>query len=167
MLLRPPRRPQPAAPPVTPARPASRTAAVVAAAAALTVAVAGCSGGGGFSGIYSLPLPGGASLGPHPYRVTAEFSNVLDLVPQSAVHVNDTAVGRVVRIYLPPHSWTARVVMLVNGRVHLPAGRSRSDSWLRPGQQPRGRPRMTASAEAPCAALRRRTGVKNRGRCCS
>ena len=110
MLLRPPRRPQPAAPSVTPARPASRTAAVVATAAALTVAVAGCSGGG-FSGIYSLPLPGGASLGPHPYRVTAEFSNVLDLVPQSAVHVNDTAVGRVVRIYLPPHSWTARVVM--------------------------------------------------------
>ena len=132
MLLRPPRRPQPAAPPVTPARPASRTAAVVATAAALTVAITGCSGGGGFSGIYSLPLPGGASLGPHPYRVTAEFSNVLDLVPQSAVHVNDTAVGRVVRIYLPPHSWTARVVMLVNGRVHLPAGRSRSDSWLRP-----------------------------------
>jgi hypothetical protein len=59
----------------------------------------------------------------------------------------------VVRIYLPPHSWTARVVMLVNGRVHLPAGRSRSDSWLRPGQQPRGRPRMTASAEAPCESL--------------
>lgn len=88
----------------------------------LALALAACSGGGGgFTGIYSLPLPGGANLGPHPYRVTAEFSNVLDLVPQSAVHVNDTAVGRVVRIYLPPHSWTARVVMLVNGRVHLPA----------------------------------------------
>lgn len=99
--------------------PRLRRTAVAAAAAGLAVAVAGC--GGGFDGIYSLPLPGGANLGPHPYRVTAEFSNVLDLVPQSAVHVNDIAVGRVVRIYLPPHSFTARVEMLVNGNVRLPA----------------------------------------------
>jgi phospholipid/cholesterol/gamma-HCH transport system substrate-binding protein len=98
----------------------TRLTAVAAAAAVLGLAVAGC-GTGGFTGIYSLPLPGGANLGPHPYRVTAEFSNVLDLVPQSAVHVNDTAVGRVVQIYLPRHSWTARVVMLVNGSVRLPA----------------------------------------------
>lgn len=92
-----------------------RAAGVVAAAAALAVTVSGCGG------IYSLPLPGGASLGSHPYQVTAEFSNVLDLVPQSAVRVNDVAVGRVTRIYLPKGSWTARVVMLVNGRVKLPA----------------------------------------------
>ena len=31
---------------------------------------AGCSSGG-FNGIYSIPLPGGASLGSHPYQVTA------------------------------------------------------------------------------------------------
>jgi phospholipid/cholesterol/gamma-HCH transport system substrate-binding protein len=91
-----------------------------AAAAALAVAVTGCSSGG-FNGIYSLPLPGGASLGSHPYTVTAQFSNVVDLVPQSAVRVNDVAVGRVSRIYLPPHSWTADVTMVVNGGVHLPA----------------------------------------------
>jgi phospholipid/cholesterol/gamma-HCH transport system substrate-binding protein len=88
---------------------------VVAAAALL----AGCATG--FNGIYSLPLPGGASLGPHPYQVTAQFSDVSDLVPQSAVMVNDVAVGRVTNIYLPPRSWTANVVMLVNGSVHLPA----------------------------------------------
>jgi phospholipid/cholesterol/gamma-HCH transport system substrate-binding protein len=90
------------------------------AAAAVAVAVAGCSTGG-FNGIYSLPLPGGASLGAHPYTVTARFANVVDLVPQSAVRVNDVAVGRVSRIYLPPHSWTADVTMVVNGDVRLPA----------------------------------------------
>ena len=89
-------------------------------AAVTAVCVAGCSSGG-FNGIYSIPLPGGADLGPHPYQVTAEFSNVVDLVPQSSVKVNDVSVGRVTRIYLPPHSWTARVTMLINGSVRLPA----------------------------------------------
>jgi phospholipid/cholesterol/gamma-HCH transport system substrate-binding protein len=97
-------------------------AAIRTAAAAATVAlgIAGCSTGG-FNGIYSLPLPGGASLGSHPYTVTARFANVVDLVPQSAVRVNDVAVGRVSRIYLPPHSWTADVTMVINGDVRLPA----------------------------------------------
>jgi len=100
----------------------------VIAAAALTVTLAGCSGSGGFNGIYSLPLPGGASLGAHPYTVTAQFANVVDLVPQSAVRVNDVAVGRVSRIYLPPHSWTANVTMVINGDVRLPAN---ADAALR------------------------------------
>jgi phospholipid/cholesterol/gamma-HCH transport system substrate-binding protein len=92
-----------------------------AAAAALAVVVlAGC-GSGGFNGIYNLPLPGGASLGNHPYQVTARFANAADLVPQSAVRVNGVAVGRVTRIYLPPKSWTANVAMVVNAGVHLPA----------------------------------------------
>jgi len=93
-------------------------AVVIAAATALCVA--GCSSGG-FNGIYSIPLPGGASLGSHPYQVTAEFTNVSDLVPQSAVKVNDVAVGRVSKIYLPPHSWIAHVTLEVNGNVRLPA----------------------------------------------
>ena len=85
------------------------------------VVVAGCSGGGGYNGIYAIPLPGGANLGSHPYQVTAQFADAGDLVPQSAVMVNDVAVGRVTRIFLPPRSWTANVTMLVNGSVHLPA----------------------------------------------
>lgn len=91
------------------------------AVAAVTVtALAGC-GSGGFNGIYSIPLPGGANLGSHPYQVTAQFANVADLVPQSAVKVNNVAVGRVTRIFLPRGSWTANVTMLINGQVHLPA----------------------------------------------
>jgi phospholipid/cholesterol/gamma-HCH transport system substrate-binding protein len=94
--------------------------AAVAISAVTAVCVAGCSSSG-FNGIYGIPLPGGASLGSHPYQVTAEFANVSDLVPQSAVKVNDVAVGRVSNIYLPPHSWIAHVTMLVNGNVQLPA----------------------------------------------
>jgi phospholipid/cholesterol/gamma-HCH transport system substrate-binding protein len=84
------------------------------------LALAGCSTGG-YNGIYNLPLPGGASLGSHPYQVTAQFTNVGDLVPQSAVRVNDVAVGRVTKIWLPPNGWTANVTMLVNGSIPLPA----------------------------------------------
>jgi phospholipid/cholesterol/gamma-HCH transport system substrate-binding protein len=95
-------------------------AGVLAAAAGLAVsALTGC-GSGGFNGIYSVPLPGGAKLGSHPFRVTAEFSDVGDLVPQSAVMVSNVAVGRVTRIYLPRGSWIAHVTMIVNGSVHLP-----------------------------------------------
>jgi phospholipid/cholesterol/gamma-HCH transport system substrate-binding protein len=104
------------------ARGTRRRAWRLAAALAVTAAgLAGCSSSsGGFNGIYSIPLPGGASLGRHPYQVTAQFADVGDLVPQSAVLVNDVAVGRVTRIYLPPRSWTADVTMLVNGDVRLP-----------------------------------------------
>lgn len=84
---------------------------------AVTVTAAGC----GFSGLADLPLPGGADLGDHPYTVKARFGNVLNLVPQSAVKVNDVAVGRVVDVTLPANGWTAEVTMKVNGEVKLPA----------------------------------------------
>ena len=81
------------------------------AAAALT----GC----GFRGLYSVTLPGGADVGDHPFRVTVQFVDVLDLVPQSAVKVNDVAVGRVESITLS--DWHATATVLVNGDVDLPA----------------------------------------------
>jgi phospholipid/cholesterol/gamma-HCH transport system substrate-binding protein len=77
-------------------------------------------GSGGFSGLYGAPLPGGADLGPHPYTVTADFADVLDLVPQASVKVNDVAVGRVDRIDLAADNKTAEVTMSVNGDVQLP-----------------------------------------------
>ncbi|KAA9151560.1 MCE family protein [Amycolatopsis acidicola] len=86
---------------------------------AVLLLVAGC-GSGGFNGLYSTPLPGGADLGDHPYQVTAQFADVLDLVPQASVKVNDVAVGRVDRIDLAPDTRSALVVMHVNGDVHLP-----------------------------------------------
>ncbi|MFI8302937.1 MCE family protein [Streptomyces sp. NPDC085927] len=74
-----------------------------------------------FDGIEDLPLPGGADLGDHPYTVTAELHDVLSLVPQSAVKVNDVAVGRVTAIELGHDDWSARVTMRINGDVRLPA----------------------------------------------
>ncbi len=93
-------------------RPGRRLAAGV---ASLSVFLAGC----GFHGLYSTPLPGGANLGKHPYTVTVEFADVLDLVPQSSVKVNDVAVGKVDSISL--HGWRALVKLSVNGDVRLPA----------------------------------------------
>ncbi|WP_436739384.1 MCE family protein [Streptomyces sp. BBFR102] len=78
----------------------------------------------GFEGTENLPLPGGADLGSDPYTVTAELDDVLSLVPQSAVKVNDVAVGRVTRIELGGDDWSARVTMEVNGKVRLPADAS-------------------------------------------
>lgn len=73
----------------------------------------------GFDGIENVPLPGGADLGSHPYRVTADLDDVLSLVPQAAVKVDDVAVGRVTRIELND-DWSARVTLEINGSVRLP-----------------------------------------------
>ncbi|SDM62444.1 MCE family protein [Allokutzneria albata] len=75
----------------------------------------------GCVGAYDIPLPGGADVGSKPYRVTAQFRDVLDLVPQAAVKVNDVAVGRVESIDLAEDEWTADVRLVLNGDVRLPA----------------------------------------------
>lgn len=87
----------------------------------LVCLLAGGCGSGGFSGLYNTPLPGGADVGDHPYRVTAQFADVLDLVPQASVKVDDVAVGRVDKIELAPDTKSAIVTMTVNGDVKLPA----------------------------------------------
>lgn len=89
-----------------------------AALAAVAVLTAGC-GSGGFQGLYGVPLPGGADLGERPIRVTAQFADVLDLVPQAGVKVKDAPVGRVDTIDLAPDGRTAMVTMLVDGDVVL------------------------------------------------
>lgn len=89
-----------------------------AALAAVALVTSGC---GEFTGIYDIPLPGGADTGEHPYVVKAHFKDVLDLVPQSGVKVNEVPVGRVEDIRLAPDGWTAEVTMLLNGDVDLPA----------------------------------------------
>lgn len=82
--------------------------------------LSGCGVLGG--GVYDTPLPGGADVGSKPIRVTADFDDVLDLVPQSSVKVDDVAVGRVDRIRLNPDGRSARVTLLVNRDAQLPAG---------------------------------------------
>jgi phospholipid/cholesterol/gamma-HCH transport system substrate-binding protein len=98
----------------------SRRRLTVAIAAAAALLTAGCGSSGGFGGIYSLPLPGGPSLGAHPYTVKAVFANVVDLVPHATVRVNDVAVGEVTGMSVPTGSWDATVTMTINGSVRLP-----------------------------------------------
>ena len=92
-------------------RPRLAKAAALVAAGAL--ALTGCD----FS-VYDVPLPGGADLGDDPYAVTVEFHDVLDLVPQSAVKVDDVTVGRVDDIALD--GYTAQVTVLLRDDVKLP-----------------------------------------------
>jgi phospholipid/cholesterol/gamma-HCH transport system substrate-binding protein len=87
----------------------------------LTVAVGGGLLAGCGSGLYGAPLPGGADLGDRPYHVTAQFADVLDLVPQATVRLNDVAVGRVDQISLAPDGSVALVSLAINGGVVLPA----------------------------------------------
>jgi phospholipid/cholesterol/gamma-HCH transport system substrate-binding protein len=80
---------------------------------AVTLLLGGC----GLPDVAGLPLPGGAPAGDG-YRVTAEFADVLDLVPQAAVKVNDVTVGSVEKISLS--GWTARVRLRIGKDVRLP-----------------------------------------------
>jgi phospholipid/cholesterol/gamma-HCH transport system substrate-binding protein len=91
--------------------------------AAAALALTGC----GFNGLYGKSLPGGTNLGNHPYTVTIEFRNVLDLVPESNVKVNDVAVGKVTKVTLDTSpslgslkGWIAEVTIKVRGNVVLP-----------------------------------------------
>jgi phospholipid/cholesterol/gamma-HCH transport system substrate-binding protein len=86
-------------------------------AGAAGLAIAFLVGGCGLPDVAGLPLPGGAPSGDG-YRVTVEFADVLDLVPQAAVKVNDVTVGSVERISLS--GWTARVRLRIGTDVRLP-----------------------------------------------
>ncbi|MFP8904788.1 MCE family protein [Streptomyces atacamensis] len=74
--------------------------------------------GCGFGGLHDVPLPGGAATGDDAYRVTVEFRDVMDLVPQSSVKVNDVTVGAVEKVELD--GWKARVRLRISDSVKLP-----------------------------------------------
>jgi phospholipid/cholesterol/gamma-HCH transport system substrate-binding protein len=103
-----------------------RKSALLALVATASLTLSGC----GFHGLYGVSLPGGANLGSHPYKIVVCFADVLDLVPQSAVKVNDVAIGRVDAVSLTTAKdkcgspalvgWAAKVTVSVNGDVHLP-----------------------------------------------
>jgi phospholipid/cholesterol/gamma-HCH transport system substrate-binding protein len=95
-----------------------RGPALAAVVLAVGVVASGCDLG---QGLYTVPLPGGADLGDHPYTITALFADALNLVPQSAVKVNNVPVGEVTEVALANGGRAALVTMRVNGSVQLPA----------------------------------------------
>ncbi|KOU63240.1 mammalian cell entry protein [Streptomyces sp. MMG1533] len=92
----------------------AHTARAVTWTAAGSLLLSGC----GFNGWYDVQLPGGAAADGHAYRVTVEFRDVLDLVPQSAVKVDNVTVGAVEKVELD--GWHARVRLRVADSVKLP-----------------------------------------------
>ncbi|OUZ07782.1 hypothetical protein BHE97_15465 [Aeromicrobium sp. PE09-221] len=90
----------------------------VAAVAAITLSGCGMLSGG----VYDAPLPGGADVGSDPLRISADFEDVLDLVPQSSVKLDNVDIGRVQRVELNEDGESARVDLVINREADLPAG---------------------------------------------
>ena len=88
-------------------------AAVVVLTAVLTVA--GC----GSNGVQSIPLPGGVDVGDNPRTYKIQFSNILDLVPQSVVKRDGIPVGRVTSVEIPKNEWFALVTVKVKNDINL------------------------------------------------
>ena len=71
-----------------------------------------------FDGAYDLPLPGGPVDPDNAITVTAEFADILNIVPKSPVMVDDVTVGEVTDVQRV--GWHAKVTMLVRKDVVLP-----------------------------------------------
>jgi phospholipid/cholesterol/gamma-HCH transport system substrate-binding protein len=93
----------------------ARTRRMAAVIALVFVGATGCK----FSGIYSFPLPGAVANGANTYTLNVQFNDVQDLVPYSAVKVNDATVGHVKSVSVQDHH--ALVVVQLKNDVKLPA----------------------------------------------
>ncbi len=71
-----------------------------------------------FDGAYDLPLPGGPVDADDAIKVTAEFEDILNIVPKSPVMVDDVTVGEVSAVERV--GWHAKITMLVRKDVVLP-----------------------------------------------
>ncbi len=78
------------------------------------VLLTGCE----FNGAYDLPLPGSPVDEDDSYEVTAEFADILNVVPRSPVMVDDVTVGEVTEV--DRDGWHAKITMRVRDDVELP-----------------------------------------------
>jgi phospholipid/cholesterol/gamma-HCH transport system substrate-binding protein len=83
--------------------------------AGVVVCVSGCK----FNGVYTFPLPGAVANGAHTYTVKVQFQDVQDLVPYSAVKVDDATVGHVKSVGVQGEH--ALVTVQLEDAVKLPA----------------------------------------------
>ncbi|MFT3900966.1 MAG: MCE family protein [Gordonia sp. (in: high G+C Gram-positive bacteria)] len=91
----------------------------VKAATATTIAVTGIGLLSSCSGLQSVPLPGGASVGDNPNHYVVKFDDILDLVPQTLVKKDGIVVGRVTDISIAPDEWQASVKIAVRNNVKV------------------------------------------------
>ncbi|MDN4163025.1 MCE family protein [Nocardioides abyssi] len=71
-----------------------------------------------FDGAYDLPLPGSPVSGEETFTVTAEFDDVLNVVPRSPVMVSDVVVGEVDDV--ERDGWNAVVRLKIRSDIELP-----------------------------------------------
>jgi len=82
---------------------------------AVGLVVSGCS----FHGAYDLPLPGKVVGSGDGYKVSADFADVVSVVPRTLVMANDVPVGQVDSVERV--GWHARVTMTIRKDIVLPA----------------------------------------------
>lgn len=92
-----------------------RRTAVVGAVVALA---AGMLSACDFDGAYDLPLPGSPVDADSSYEITADFEDILNVVPRSPVMVDDVTVGEVTDVERV--GWHARITMRVRDDIELP-----------------------------------------------
>jgi phospholipid/cholesterol/gamma-HCH transport system substrate-binding protein len=86
----------------------------------LLLAVAFVASSCRFDGAYDLPLPGGKAVSSgDAITITAEFTDALNVVPRTAVMVDDVPVGQVSQI--DRVGWHAKITMQVRKDLDLPA----------------------------------------------
>ncbi|MER6974873.1 MCE family protein [Nocardioides sp. NPDC000445] len=68
---------------------------------------------------YDLPLPGKEVGEGDGYVVTAEFNDVVDVVPRTKVMANDVPIGQVDKV--EREGWHAKVTMTLRKNIELPA----------------------------------------------
>lgn len=86
---------------------------------ALMVGLVLLAGGCKFDGAYDLPLPGSPVDADSSYEVTADFADILNVVPKSPVMVDDVTVGEVTDVERV--GWHARLTLRIRDDVELPA----------------------------------------------
>jgi phospholipid/cholesterol/gamma-HCH transport system substrate-binding protein len=91
-----------------------RSAAGLVGVVCAALALSGCK----FNGAYDLPLPGHPVDADHSYQVSAEFRDILSVVPRSPVKVNDVTVGEVTEVRRV--DWHASIKMRIRDDVKLP-----------------------------------------------
>jgi phospholipid/cholesterol/gamma-HCH transport system substrate-binding protein len=92
----------------------SRLARVLVLVVAAALLMSSCK----FDGAYDLPLPGAPVDAGDAIKVTAEFEDILNVVPKSPVMVDDVTVGEVTDVERV--GWHAKITMLVRKDVDLP-----------------------------------------------
>ena len=124
-------------------------------ALALAVVVALLASGCQFDGAYDLPLPGSPVDEGNSYEVTAEFADILNIVPKSPVMVDDVTVGEVTDVQRV--GWHAKITMRVRNDVELPdnaiAGSATTTTSRSPRPAATRRSRRSSGRCPSCSAV--------------